>query len=258
MSKKRALFLCISICFIGLTAQGVFAQQEDNPDMRLELIRSKAQSEDELLKLEALKWVDRLIISGTIDPLDEELMEIVVNLGLEPFLSPQRTGVSPILVNDLPLVRREAAVTLGRIGGPYAVAGLIEMSHFEDDIDVLKNILYAFGNIASNADNGVTEAIRRKMYRLNATGQIDDELAYAALYAIEQISIQEGVINDPGVYETLLILSQERFSDVVTDKAASVTERLWEQDLREEERGIQTTPIIPDDPENAAEDDQSI
>jgi hypothetical protein len=45
---------------------------------------------------------------------------------------------------------------------------------------------------------------------------------------------------------------------VVTDKAASVTERLWEQDLREEERGIQTTPIIPDDPENAAEDDQSI
>jgi hypothetical protein len=247
----------LTFCLICMLFPLVAQQNGTETDMRLELIESKAESGDELLKLESLKWIDRLISDGDVDPLNRRLIDIVANLGLEAFINPQRSGISPNLVNDHPLVRREAAVTLGRIGGPLAVRALVDMTHFETDLDVLKNIMYAFGNIASDPEGTVTEAINRRFYRLNATGSIDNELAYAALYAIEQISLSEGGISNPEVYDTLEVLSNDRFADVVTQKAMAVLEILWDADRRED-RGVQTTPVIPVDPESADEDDRTI
>ncbi len=254
--KKTAILLCMLV-LAGISQLVGQSGEQESPGARLSIIRSKASSGDPLLKLEALKWVDRMINENSMGGIESEVVNIVANLGLEPFLSTQRSGISPIIVNDHPLVRREAAVVLGRIGGAGSVRALVDMVHHEEDLDVLKNIMYAFGNIGENPGQRVTEAIGRRIYRVNATGSIDDELAYATLYAIEQISILEGGIEDPSVYDTLAILSDERFANVVTEKALNVIELLWEAD-NGENRGVQGPMVIPDDPEGRPEDDQSI
>jgi hypothetical protein len=55
----------------------------------------------------------------------------------------------------------------------------------------------------------------------------------------------------------MIILSDERFSNVVTQKAGSVLELLW-GDETEDSGGVQTSPAIPEDPEGGSEDDQTI
>lgn len=228
MKFQRTLFL-VPIALI-LAAGGLAAQENDINSSRINLIRSMAESDDSQLKAEALQLVNRMYEEGSIEPGDDAVINMVITLGVEPYTNPRRTGVSPNLANDFPRVRSEAAVTLGRIGGPLALKGLIAMVGYEEDPDVMKNIMYAFGNIGLNPDNSATVAIGRKIRRLNALGKIDDELAYATLYAIDRIASRNGGIYDDGIFDTLHILYNDKFTDVVVNKAKQVYEMLWNQD----------------------------
>lgn len=196
-------------------------------DMRNELVRAKIETGDPDQKLEALEWIQKMVDTGNFDNEDEDLMSMLKTLSLEPFLNPTKHGgPAEYLINDHVLVRKESASILGRIGGEAAVDILLEVLKHETNRDVLINAVYSLGAIGSNAGK-VTGTINDAVLRWNLVGSLNNPLAFAVLCTLGDIADRAGGINDPELYQSLIILSSNRFSRVVLDKADEVIEKLW-------------------------------
>lgn len=233
-----AAFLILACIGSGLTAQsgdGSVSSQEtgspddllQNRDVKADLIQGYVSSENPDRKMEALDWISRMIEEEEILGDQIRLAEQLETLALEPFLTPRREGIVPNLQNDHPLVRKKTAAVLGELGGQHAVDVLVKMLELENNRDVLKDVMYSLGRIALNENMEVTRQIGTTLRSMDRKGEVDNELAYASLFAIHRITLQEIPSGDEQIYDTLLLLYNEKFNRKVHEKAREVLELLW-------------------------------
>ncbi len=224
--RNQAKILIIAGVLFTWCLSMVSAQSGESS--HIDIIRFQAESGIEEFKIDALESVDQLLEENNADASSQEILEIVIKLAIEPYSNPQRTGISPIIANDHPNVRYAAAVLLGKIGGLQAINGLLQMLKHEQNNDVLKNIMYALGNIGQNPEARVTQAIARRIKSLDNVEKIDEELAFASLFAIGEVSSIDTASDE--LYQTILILYGDRYSQLVQDKAWAVLQKLWQKD----------------------------
>lgn len=196
-------------------------------DMKTDLIEGYISSGNPDHKLEALDWISRMIEEDAAASDNIRLAEQLETLALEPFLNPRREGMVPSLENDHPLVRKKTAVVLGDLGGQPAADILVNMLKLEGNPDVLKDVMYSLGRIALNENMEVTRQIGTTLRSMDRRGEVDNELAYASLFAIHRIALNELPSGDEQIYDTLLLLYDEKFSRLVHEKAREVLELLW-------------------------------
>jgi len=175
--------------------------------IRKQIIRTEAQSEDRDMKLIALKDIEEMISEGMISPDDEEMIDIVEVLakeGNDYVVFEGRT-----IVNNFPVVRKEACRMLGEIGGDYARTKLISVLNNEKEPMVLSEAVVALSKVGVDDDGVVISRLAGIMQNQRALTQ-DNNFAIASLIAIENIASDNNGISDPAIIAELAYMADAR------------------------------------------------
>ncbi len=226
---KRILGAILAL--IILAAGTAFAQSSDNQrpatieelylsqEIEIQIISSQARSNDRDSKLLAIETIRKLYDSGdlTITP---ELFTVIESLATEGTSREVRSAGR--VVNYFPVVRKEAAVLLGDIGGPGAGNVLLEMVREDPEPMVLAEAVYALGKIGLNEGNRVTDHLVYVLTRENAKAAPDNNLALATLLSLEKL-VDQGVALDSDTIGLIIDISTNyRYITIVRERARSV------------------------------------
>ena len=139
-SRRLLAVLMIAAFFAPLWAEdshdAADTEARDVHQRQMDVLKAQADSPLENMKLSALDMIKTLHDSGDLYRDDPRLYEILTRLGSEVYQNPVRSGIGPVLENDFPLVRKQAAIVLGTLGGEQAVNPLMVMLKYEEDPDV--------------------------------------------------------------------------------------------------------------------------
>ena len=234
MKKSLALAL-----LIVLVAGFGFAQNDDRPttiedvflrqQIELQILQSQARSTDRESKLLALETVRKMFESGDLEP-DERTFDIIQDLATEGTSNQVRQ--SGRIINNYPVVRKEAAALLGDIGGQEAQTVLLSMVREDPEPMVLAEAIYALGKIGpeDNADM-VADHIVYTLIRENAKISPDNNLALATLLALQRLFDAGIEFEDPDQLSDTIgliidISTNYRYITIVRDRARDVLAQL--------------------------------
>lgn len=192
MKKSSATVLVLLILFSGFafaqsdgdrtsTIEDVFLRQQ----IELQILASQARSTERENKLVALETVRSMYESGDLEA-SPETFAIIELLATEGTSNQVRQ--SGRVINNYPVVRKEAAALLGDVGGPEAQNVLLVMVREDPEPMVLAEAVYALGKIGpqENADM-VANHIVYTLTRENAKVSPDNNLALATLIALQRL-----------------------------------------------------------------------
>ncbi len=221
---KAALALLIISAF----ALPLAAQEEDQTieelflqsAIRVQIIRTEASSPDRDLKLIALKDIEQMIDEGQVGE-DSEIVEILGDLSREGVAFQVREQGA--VVNDFPIVRREAARLLGEVGTEEANQALQGILLNDPEPMVMSEAVVAIAKNAplDGSDNGETlRVMGAAMYRQTAYNK-DNNFAYAYQLSIESLYSRGYPVTDPFVFEEVAKIADPRggYNRVVREKA---------------------------------------
>lgn len=207
------------------TIEDVFLRQQ----IELQILRSQARSTDRESKLLALETVRKMYDSGDLEP-DDQTFGIIELLATEGTSNQVRQ--SGRVINNYPVVRKEAAALLGDIGGPEAQGLLLTMVREDPEPMVLAEAIYALGKIGpeDNADM-VADHIVYTLIRENAKISPDNNLALATLLALQRMFDAGMEFEDPDQLSDTVgliidISTNYRYITIVRDRARDVLARL--------------------------------
>ena len=163
------------------TIEDVFLRQQ----IEMQILNSQARSTDRENKLVALETVRKMYEAGDLQA-SAETFAIIELLATEGTSNQVRQ--SGRIINNFPVVRKEAAALLGDVGGPQAQAVLLEMVREDPEPMVLSEAIYALGKIGpqENADM-VADHIVFTLIRENAKIAPDNNLALATMLALQRL-----------------------------------------------------------------------
>ncbi|HKJ86176.1 MAG TPA: HEAT repeat domain-containing protein [Spirochaetia bacterium] len=192
MKKSSATVLVLLILFSGFafaqsdgdrpsTIEDVFLRQQ----IEMQILASQARSTERENKLVALETVRKMYESGDLQA-SPETFAIIELLATEGTSNQVRQ--SGRVINNYPVVRKEAAALLGDVGGPQAQSVLLVMVREDPEPMVLAEAVYALGKIGpqENADM-VANHIVFTLTRENAKISPDNNLALATLLALQRL-----------------------------------------------------------------------
>ena len=207
------------------TIEDVFLRQQ----IEMQILASQARSTERENKLIALETVRSMYESGDLQA-TQETFNIVQLLATEGTSNQVRQ--SGRVINNYPVVRKEAAALLGDIGGPQAQRVLLTMVREDPEPMVLAEAIYALGKIGpqENADmvaNHIVFALTRENARISP----DNNLALATLIALQRLFEDGMVVEDPNQLRDLVgliidISTNYRYITMVRDRARDVLGRL--------------------------------
>lgn len=125
------------------------------------------------------------------------------------------------LMNDYPEIRREAAELLGQVGGEISRNVLIEMAMQDQEPMVLAEAVYSLGLIEPD-DTGRVEALISSLIRTQDAVRPDNNFAYAAISALENIGKNKSGKVNPEVFVSLIQIAQGNYIRAVREKANKV------------------------------------
>lgn len=208
------------------TIEDIFLRQQ----IELQILQSQARSTDRESKLLALETVRKMVESGDIDPNDGRTFEIIHDLATEGTSNQVRQ--SGRVINNYPVVRKEAAALLGDIGGREAQGVLLSMVREDPEPMVLAEAIYALGKIGpeDNADM-VADHIVYTLVRENAKISPDNNLALATLLALQRLFDGGIEFEDPDQLSDTIgliidISTNYRYITIVRDRARDVLANL--------------------------------
>ncbi len=184
-------------------------------DIQIQTIRSQALSQDRAVKLLAIENIRSLLETGGISSDNDGVRLIIESLASEGTFRQQRQGGR--IVNDYPLVRREAANLLGRFGGEDAMETLVRMLPVESEAIVSAEVIYSLGQIGMNPNNRVSRTIVNTLNRNTLSATPDNFLTWFAIDALEQLA--GDAMEDPEVVAALLDVTTGNYTLTVRDKA---------------------------------------
>jgi len=240
MKKSLATVLVLLIVFSGFafaqsdedrpsTIEDVFLRQQ----IELQILASQARSTERENKLIALETVRSMYESGDLQA-SPETFAIIELLATEGTSNQVRQ--SGRVINNYPVVRKEAAALLGDVGGPRAQSVLLVMVREDPEPMVLAEAVYALGKIGpqENADM-VANHIVYTLTRENAKISPDNNLALATLIALQRLFDAGMEFEDPNQLRDTVgliidISTNYRYITIVRERAHDVLARLTSTD----------------------------
>ncbi len=228
---KVARFVALLLVILCLSISGVFAQEgEDDEnltieelylsqDIELQIIRSQALTNDRDMKMLALQTIRNMVKEGGVEN-NPGVFTVLGVLAVEGTNRQVREGGT--VVNNYPMVRKEAAELLGSIGGEKAKNILLDILEVDPEPMVLSEAVYALGQIGLNDNGDVTDRIVWTLSRENAKQVPDNNFAFATLLAIERLAQAEGGVKDPEIINVLLGVAAGKYIKDVRLKAVDV------------------------------------
>lgn len=207
------------------TIEDVFLRQQ----IEMQILASQARSSDRASKLTALETVRKMYESGDLQAAPETF-DIITLLATEGTSNQVRQAGR--VINNYPVVRKEAAALLGDVGGPQAQNVLLTMVREDPEPMVLAEAIYALGKIGpqENADM-VGDHIVYTLTRENAKISPDNNLALATLLALQRLFEGGMEFEDPDQLQDTVgliidISTNYRYISIVRDRARDVLARL--------------------------------
>ncbi len=207
------------------TIEDVFLRQQ----IELQILASQARSTERENKLVALETVRKMYESGDLQA-SPETFAIIELLATEGTSNQVRQ--SGRVINNYPVVRKEAAALLGDVGGPRAQSVLLVMVREDPEPMVLAEAVYALGKIGpqENADM-VANHIVYTLTRENAKISPDNNLALATLIALQRLFDAGMEFEDANQLRDTVgliidISTNYRYITIVRERARDVLARL--------------------------------
>lgn len=207
------------------TIEDVFLRQQ----IEMQILASQARSSDRESKLTALETVRKMHESGDLEAAPETF-DIITMLATEGTSNQVRQAGR--VINNYPVVRKEAAALLGDVGGPRAQNVLLTIVREDPEPMVLAEAIYALGKIGAqeNADM-VGDHIVYTLTRENAKISPDNNLALATLLALQNLFDQGMEFEDADQLQDTIGLiidmsTNYRYISIVRDRARDVLARL--------------------------------
>jgi HEAT repeat protein len=209
------------------TVEERFLQQQ----IEIQILRSQAASNDRESKLYALETVRSMYEAGDVQA-SEQLFDVIERLATEGVANQVRQGGR--VINNYPIVRKEAAALLGEIGGPGAQEVLLRVVREDPEPMVLAEAVYALGRIGPTNADVVANHIVFTLTRENARISPDNNLAMAALLSLEQLFADGMEFEDPGQLQDTVgliidISTNYSYITIVRNKARDVLDQLTGQ-----------------------------
>ena len=183
--------------------------------IELMIIRETVRADTMDQKMVALEYIADAIDRGNTS---DDIRIALEYLSLEG--TQNQTRENGRLVNNFPLVRREAARYLGQLGTEAARNTLLKVCIAEKEPMVLQEVVKSLGDIES--DNG-DEAIRFIAWTVSRFDVLnpDNLLALSAVDAIQKISDRSDTV-DPEAIRLLIRISEGQYIRSVQMKARQV------------------------------------
>jgi HEAT repeat protein len=195
--------------------------QESN---EIKIIRDQARGESEEQKLLALEFIKDAIGRGNDR---EEIRASLEYLATEGTVVVARENGR--IVNNHPLVRRQAVAYLGELGTQEARDTLIKILRADNESMVLAEAFKSLAKIGinekDNTVNEITTVVRH--YNALAANKPDEYLIYSALEAYEQLALANGGISDQYTLGAIADIMVGPYQKKVRDRARDVLTRLF-------------------------------
>lgn len=237
--RKILATVCVLLIVVSSAAFAQSSDEEDRPatiedvflrqQIEMQILSSQARSTDRESKLLALETVRRMHESGDLDT-SSETFGIIQMLATEGTSNQVRQ--SGRVINNYPVVRKEAAALLGDVGGREAQNVLLVMVREDPEPMVLAEAIYALGKVGAegNADM-VADHIVFTLTKENAKISPDNNLALATLLSLERLFDGGMEFSDPNQLEDTIgliidISTNYRYITIVRERARNVLEHL--------------------------------
>lgn len=195
--------------------------QESN---EIKIIREQARGDSEEQKLLALEFIKDAIGRGNDR---EEVRASLEYLATEGTVAMTRENGR--LVNNHPLVRKQAVEYLGELGTPEAKDTLIRIIRADNESMVLAEAFKSLAKIGINDQdqtvNEITTIVRH--YNALASSKTDEYLIYSALEAYEQLALANGGISDQYTLGAIADIMVGPYQKKVRDRARDVLTKLF-------------------------------
>ncbi|MDC7225837.1 MAG: HEAT repeat domain-containing protein [Spirochaetales bacterium] len=205
-------------------APAVFSQSDDEitveefylQNIEMVIIKEQASTLDRDSKLMALKNIEEMIDEGKVSEGDTEVHYILDYLAQEGL--GREINEAGRMVNNMPIVRKEACTLLGELGGEDAKNTLVDIALKDNETMVLSEAVYALGKLGMNDNNQVSQAVASIILSQNVLGP-DDNLAYSALLSLEKIAEANSGLSDPLAFQAIIAIAQGSYIRPVKMKA---------------------------------------
>jgi hypothetical protein len=195
--------------------------QESN---EIKIIRDQARGEGEEQKLLALEFIKDAIGRGNDR---EEIRASLEYLATEGTVVMTRENGR--IINNHPLVRRQAVTYLGELGTREAKDTLIKILKADNESMVLAEAFKSLSKIGINEKdetvNEITTVVRH--YNALAANKPDEYLIYSALEAYEQLALANGGISDQYTLSAISDIMVGPYQKKVRDRARDVLTKLF-------------------------------
>ena len=190
-------------------------------------LRAQAFAIDLDAKSRVLATLGQMHAEDQLSPDDSPALDLLAFLATESYdFQIRREGR---VINDFPMIRADAVLLLGSIGGPAATATLERVLKHEEDAYVLSQAVTAVAQTASAPTPELLSTLTTLVTRMNAVARPDNALAIAVVNAVGDLHERSGGIDDPDLFRALISIAQGGYSTTVRRAAARVIDELRER-----------------------------
>ena len=230
---KRFKYISIILCVLLFMTASITAQEREQTieelylqsQVKVKIIKAEAESIDRDMKLIALQDIDEMVSDGQISGDDKQMVGILSSLGTEGISN--QVIEQGAVINDFPMVRKEAARLLGEIGGDYARDALVSVLLSEPEPMVLSEAVVALSKVGPD-EQGIVLAVISDAMRSQTALNKDNNFANAFILAIDNLAQNNDGVDDLRVFEELTKIADPRsgYITVVRKKAFELLKSL--------------------------------
>ncbi len=223
-----SLILTVFIAIGSLTAEENEQTIEElylQSQVKVKIIKAEADSIDRDMKMIALQDIEEMVGDGQISGDDKQMIGILSSLGSEGISN--QVIEQGAVINDFPIVRKEACRILGEIGGDYAREALVSVLISEPEPMVMAEAVVALSKVGPD-EQGVVLAVIADSMRSQTALNKDNNFANAFILAIDNLAQNNDGVDDLRVFEELTKIADPRsgYITVVRKKAFELLKSL--------------------------------
>lgn len=229
---KKLKLAVVPIMFILMTVS-LFAQEDEQTieelylqsQVKVKIIRAEAESVDRDMKMIAIQDIEKMVGDGEISEDDREMVGILSSLGTEGISN--QVIEQGAVINNYPMVRKEAVRLLGEVGGDMARDALVNVLLTDDEPMVLSEAVVALSKVGPD-EQGVAMAVLADSMRSQTALKKDNNFANAFILAVSNLAEANDGIDDIRVFEELTKIADPRsgYITVVRKKAFELLKNL--------------------------------